>query len=55
VVAAVRELAGSGPEVLAAAAANARKLARPQAALDIAAEIGKFLPTKDERRMTNDE
>ena len=44
VVAAVRELAGSGPEALAAAAANARKLARPQAALDIAEEIGKYLP-----------
>jgi 1,2-diacylglycerol 3-beta-galactosyltransferase len=43
VVAAVRELAGSGPEMLAAAAA-ARSLARPHAALDIAREIGKFLP-----------
>lgn len=53
VVGAVRELAGSGPEVLAATAANARRLARPHAALDIAEEIGRFLPV-EKRQTSND-
>jgi 1,2-diacylglycerol 3-beta-galactosyltransferase len=44
VVAAIRELTAAGPGALAEAAANARRLARPRAALEIAKEIGKYLP-----------
>lgn len=47
VVAAIRQLLGGGAEKLAAAAANARRLARPNAALEIAAEIVKFLPQSE--------
>jgi len=43
VVEAVKELIGGGAEVLAEAAANARRLARPHAAREIAEEIGLFL------------
>ncbi len=43
VVEAVKELIGGGAEVLAEAAANARRLARPNAAMEIAEEIGLFL------------
>lgn len=44
VVVAVRELTAADPAALAEAAANARRLARPQAAMEIAKEIGKYLP-----------
>ena len=44
VVAAVTQMLEGGLEALKEAAANARRLARPNAALDIAEEIGKFLP-----------
>jgi 1,2-diacylglycerol 3-beta-galactosyltransferase len=44
VIAAVKQLLEGGLENLKAAAANARRLARPNAALDIAEEIGRFLP-----------
>jgi len=46
VVAAVCQLLKGGPEKLAEAAANVRRLARPHAAMDIAEEIGKYLPKK---------
>jgi 1,2-diacylglycerol 3-beta-galactosyltransferase len=46
VTAAVKDLLGRGPEKLAAAAANSRRIARPRAALDIAEEIMGFLPGK---------
>jgi 1,2-diacylglycerol 3-beta-galactosyltransferase len=46
VVAAVCQLLKGGPEKLAEAASNVRRLARPHAALDIAEEIGKYLPTE---------
>lgn len=44
VAAAVKDLLEGGPERLAAAAANARRIARPHAALDIAEEIAQYLP-----------
>ncbi len=43
--AAVTDLLGGGPEKLAQAA-NSRRIARPNAALDIAEEIMKFLPKR---------
>jgi len=53
VVAAIRELTAAGPEALAEAVANVRRLARPQAALEIAQEIGKYLPI-EKRQTSND-
>lgn len=46
VVEAVHQLLNGGPEKLAEAASNARRIARPHAALDIAEEIGKYLPAR---------
>jgi 1,2-diacylglycerol 3-beta-galactosyltransferase len=43
---AVRQLVSGGPEALAQAAANARRLARPTAAMEIAEEIARYLPVK---------
>ena len=54
VVSAVKQLLEGGPEKLDEAAANVRRLARPHAAMDIAEEIGKYLPTKDDGRKTNE-
>lgn len=53
VVSAVKQLLEGGLQKLDEAAANVRRLARPHAALDIAEEIGKYLPTKDNGRKTN--
>ena len=49
VVAAVKQLLEGDSEKLAQAAANARQLARPNAAIDIADEIMKWLPVDDPR------
>lgn len=46
VVNAVKELVGGGQEALARAAGNSRRLARPQAAFDIADTIMSYLPKK---------
>ncbi len=46
VAGAVRQLVSGGPEALAQAAANARRLARPTAAMEIAEEIARYLPVK---------
>ena len=53
VVAAVRQMLAGGLENLRMAAANAQRIARPNAALDIADEIVKFLPVSTERGSLN--